>query len=283
MIIDIHAHPCFYEKICDDLERVQLRREQYGLYKSYPVPMEHTIAIMDHAGIDKTVLLPLDLTSVCQTALVSNEEVKKIVDDHPDRFIGFASVDPKRADAVEVLEYAFAVMHLSGLKLNFSRLAMMPYDKKMDRIYKLCLKYNKPVMFHSGLSMEPHAPTRYSKPAEFEDVALKYPELRFCLAHFGWPWIDETLMMILKYPNVYTDTSLLYMDSPKDFYDQIFMKNMGPLWIDRNFNTKVMFGSNNPRFRPARLKAGIESLAVHEKTMKNILGLNAVKYLGLEE
>jgi hypothetical protein len=105
--------------------------------------------------------------------------------------------------------------------------------------------------------------------------------VKFCLAHLGWPWVDETLMMILKYPNVYTDTSLLYMDSPEAFYDQIFLKNMGPMWIDRNFNNKVMFGSNHPRFRPVRLKNGIESLSMHQKTKERILGLNAMTFLGL--
>jgi predicted TIM-barrel fold metal-dependent hydrolase len=283
MVIDVHTHPCFFDIICEDKERVQTRRSQYGLYKSNPVSMENMITVMDHAGIDKTVLLPLDLTTVSGMEVISNEEIKKIVDLYPDRYIGFASADPHRNDALEHLEYAFKELKLSGLKLNLSRLEMMPYESGLNGIYDLCIKYNKPIMFHSGLSMEPEAPTKYAKPSEYEAVAIKYPELRFCLAHFGWPWIDETLMMILKYPNVYTDTSLLYMDSPKALYEQLFLKNMGPMWIDRNFNHKVMFGSNHPRFRAVRLKDGIESLPMHKKTMQRILGLNAVKFLGLED
>jgi hypothetical protein len=281
MVIDVHTHPCFYDVICKDQERVQMRRDQYGLYKSNPMPMEHMITVMDHAGIDKTVLLPLDLTTVNGVEVISNEEVKQIVEMYPDRFIGFASTDPARDDALDHLKHAFKDLKLSGLKLNLSRLEMMPYDRRLDDIYKLCQRYNKPIMFHAGLSMEPNAPTKYSRPIEFEAVALRYPDVKFCLAHLGWPWVDETLMMILKYPNVYTDTSLLYMDSPEAFYDQIFLKNMGPMWIDRNFNNKVMFGSNHPRFRPVRLKNGIESLSMHQKTKERILGLNAMTFLGL--
>ncbi len=118
--------------------------------------------------------------------------------------------------------------------------------------------------------------------AEFEDVALGYPELRICLAHFGWPWIDETVMLLIKYPNVFTDTSLLYLDSPKDFYEQLFKKNMGPLWVDRNFADKVLFGSNAPRFRPVRLREGLEKVGFKPRTLENILGLNAVHFLKLE-
>lgn len=178
-------------------------------------------------------------------------------------------------------EYAFKDLQLAGLKLNLSRLKLYPMDKRLTPIYDLCVKYNRPVMFHAGLSWEPNAPSRYGRPIEYEDLAMAYPTLRFCLAHFGWPWVDETVMLMIKFPNVYTDTSLLYMDSPKRFFDQIFMKKMGPTWIEHNFLEQVMFGSNAPRFRPARIREGVESLPMRKGSMEKILGLNAEKFLGL--
>lgn len=282
MVIDMHVHPGFFEDICGDAERTQMRRQQYGLYKTSPVPLEHTLAVMDHAGIDKSVLLPLDLKATAGETVISNEEVKKLVDLAPDRFIGFASVDPHREDAAEQLLYCFEELGLSGLKLNPSKQRFYPGDDMMAPVYDICLKYNKPVMFHSGLSWEPAAPAKFSKPLNFEDVAIAYPGLSFCLAHFGWPWVDETVMLLIKYPNVFTDTSLLYLDSPTDFYDQLFKKNMGSLWIDRNFSDKVMFGSNAPRFRPARLRDGLENIGLKKKTMERILGQNAARFLKME-
>lgn len=283
MVIDVHFHPAFFEDICEDKERVDFRRRELGLYKTSPVPMNHTLAIMDHAGIDKTVLLPLDLTTIDGDTVISNEEIRKLVDIAPDRFIGFASVDPGRKDAAEVLEYAFKTLNLAGLKLNPSKQKFYPGDERMDPIYRKCVEYNRPILFHSGLSWEPDAPARYSRPINFEDVAIKYPTLRFCLAHFGWPFIEETVMLMLKYPQVYTDTAMLYMDSPKDFYQQVFTKNMGPMWIDRNLNRQVMFGSNAPRFRPVRLKDGLLSIKMHPSSMERILGGNALTFLGWEE
>lgn len=283
MVIDVHFHPAFFEDICEDKERVDFRRRELGLYKTSPVPMNHTLAIMDHAGIDKTVLLPLDLTTIDGDTVISNKEIRKLVDIAPDRFIGFASVDPGRKDAAEVLEYAFKTLNLAGLKLNPSKQKFYPGDERMDPIYRKCVEYNRPILFHSGLSWEPDAPARYSRPINFEDVAIKYPTLRFCLAHFGWPFIEETVMLMLKYPQVYTDTAMLYMDSPKDFYQQVFTKNMGPMWIDRNLNRQVMFGSNAPRFRPVRLKDGLLSIKMHPSSMERILGGNALTFLGWEE
>ena len=39
--------------------------------------------------------------------VVTNDEVHKLCQMYPDKFYGFASVDPHRADALEVLEKAF--------------------------------------------------------------------------------------------------------------------------------------------------------------------------------
>ena len=127
---------------------------------------------------------------------VSNDQIKQLVDFAPDRFIGFASVDPRRPDALEVLVHAFKNQKLAGLKLNPSKQAFYPDDPMMDPIYKKCLEYNKPIMFHSGMSWDPDCLIKYAEPINFEEVAVKYPELRICLAHFGWPWAVETLTLI---------------------------------------------------------------------------------------
>jgi predicted TIM-barrel fold metal-dependent hydrolase len=91
------------------------------------------------------------------------------------------------------------------------------------------------------------------------------------------------VMLLIKYPNIYTDTSLLYMDSPEDFFTQVFTKNLGPLWVERNFHRQVMFGSNTPRFRAFKLKSALEQLDLRKQTLDQVLGLNALNFLGLED
>ena len=137
-------------------------------------------------------------------------------------------------------------------------------------------------MFHSGFSWEPDSPSKYGRPILYEDIAVEYPSLRFCLAHLGWPWVDELCMMLLKYPNVYTDTATVFMDSPANYYDQIFMKNMAPGWLQNNLMDKVMFGSNLPRFRQVRTREGLEKLPIRKDVLDKILGDNAKVFLGME-
>ena len=282
MVIDVHVHPAFYDPICQDAQRINKRKAVMGYDLMSPFPLELVNKQMAFAGIDKLVLLPEDSSTMDGEAVLSNEEIDKIVRLDPNRFIGFATVDPGRADALEVLEYALGTLKLRGLKLHPSKQQFYPNDPKLFPIYELCLKYNVPITFHCGLSWQPTTYLKFSHPYLFEDIAIRYPELRINLAHLGFPWVVETAAVILKYPNVYADTACCYMDCPEQFFEQLFLKQMGPLWVEHNLADKLLFGSNNPRFRPARIKRGLESLRFSAETTAKILGLNAEKFLGME-
>ena len=111
---------------------MQFRRNEYALHKTGPADMEQTLTVMDFAKIDKSILLPLDLTTVSSDTLVSNQEVHKLVNLQPDRFIGFASVDPYRP-MLRGDRICLKDLRLTGLKLNLSRLKLYPMDKRLTR------------------------------------------------------------------------------------------------------------------------------------------------------
>jgi predicted TIM-barrel fold metal-dependent hydrolase len=153
----------------------------------------------------------------------------------------------------------------------------------MGPLYDICQRYDRPVLFHSGLSWEPDAPTHFARPLVFEELAMRRPALRICLAHFGWPWIKETAMLMLKYKNVYADTALLYFDSAIEFYRHVFTQEIPITWIDRSLRNQVMFGSNNPRFEQIRMADAISKLGFRDSTLDLIRGGNAIEFLGLNE
>ena len=250
MVIDMHVHPALFSDICGDKDRLKLRCDEMGYHLMGPSPLDVLDKQNAYAGIDKMVLLPLDHSV--------------------------------RSDAVEVLERAFTELRLTGLKLNPAKQRFYPDDRMMWPIYEKCLEHNKPVVFHAGLSWEPDTLCKYSHPLRFEEVALEFPQLRLCLAHMGWPWVQETAMLMIKYPNLYADTAMMYMDSAEQFFDKVFKHDMGEYWLDHNFQDQVMFGSNAPRFRPVRIKRGLDSLKMREDTRRKLYGENAMRFLGLE-
>ena len=103
MVIDVHVHPGFYEKISKDSQELQFRKEQAHWDLMSPFPVELTRAQMEFAHVDKLVLLPMDLTTSAGGWVVSNEQICTMIKEAPDLFFGFASVDPYRKDALEVL------------------------------------------------------------------------------------------------------------------------------------------------------------------------------------
>ena len=59
----MHVHPILFGPICEDKKKVEFRKQEFGLYKSSPIPMSQVMAVMDHAGVNKTVLLAEDYST----------------------------------------------------------------------------------------------------------------------------------------------------------------------------------------------------------------------------
>ena len=53
MVIDMHVHPILFGPICEDKKKVEFRKQEFGLYKSSPIPMSQVMAVMDHAGSEQ--------------------------------------------------------------------------------------------------------------------------------------------------------------------------------------------------------------------------------------
>ncbi len=279
MVIDSHIHPAFLEELHSSREQLEYCRQETGLYKTDAIRAQQWFHACDYGGIDRMFLLPLDLTTVSGGCLCTNEQAAALAEAYPRRFISFASVDPHRKDALQVVEKAFGELNLAGLKLHPSKQRFYPDDPAMDRIYELCVKYDKPVILHCGVSMEPGTLSAYAHPLRVEQTAYRYPKLRICLAHFGWPWVREVCMLMLKYRNIYTDTALLYFDNPREFYHQCFQVDMGPHWLERSLRHQVMFGSDEPRLEQLRMLRAIREMDLRESTKRMILGENALEFL----
>ncbi len=280
MVIDMHVHPAFIEEIGLSEEELENNRQILGLYKTDGFGLEQWRRDCAVSGIDRLCVLPLSLSEEAGGATVTNEQVAKLISTDADMLIGFASVDPRCANAAEILEYAFTELGLKGVKLHPSKQRCYPGEECMEEIYRVCEKYNRPIIFHSGVSMEPGTLVKYAHPLEFEEVANDHPKLRICLAHFGWPWVKEVCMLMLKYPNVYTDTAMLYFDNPREFYHQCMEVDIGPHWIDRSLRHQVMFGSDDPRLEQRRMIHAIRDMDMRESTKELILGGNALEFLG---
>lgn len=279
MVIDVDVHPDFYELINSDEKMEQFRHDEVNIHLNGTAPLQHIFHQMNLADIQKMFLLGRDYSSEHGKPLVSNDEIKQLIDAAPEKFIGFASVDPNNENAFQELKRSFEELSLSGLALYPARNHLNPNDSKMNLLYDLCEEYNKPIIFHSGLSWEPHTLAKYGAPLEFEELAEKRPNLRICLTQFGWPWIKETAMLLVKYKNVFASLGSLYFDNAQEFFTQCFTKDIPITWIDRSLRHQVLFGSANPRFEQIRMAEAIKHLGLRESTIELIQHWNALIFL----
>ncbi|MEM2136100.1 MAG: hypothetical protein QXG44_14695, partial [Candidatus Jordarchaeaceae archaeon] len=119
MIIDVHTHP-----VCKDLtptpdpqtliknlfgERAKTARSQMVingfLFLHQNQTIEDFVKAFTSAGIDKAVIVPMDMTTEYGAQLGTNEDIARMMNKFPEKLVGFSSVDPRRKDAVQALEH----------------------------------------------------------------------------------------------------------------------------------------------------------------------------------
>jgi hypothetical protein len=280
-MIDFHTHPVLIQEFMDKFPNYKrVAREVFGIGNNFQ-PLETFFLQMDVAGIDKAVLLPIACERARRDAVSSNEQVAELCATSK-RFIGFASVDPMKPEAAKELELAITVMGLKGLKLDA---ALQDFDlnhPKVFEVYETAAALGIPVLIHTGMSWAPGVALEQGRPLLLEKAIGRFPRLTFVLAHWGWPWVWEATALALKYPNMFLDTSCLYYDSPKEFYQFVFSKEIPTTLIERSLQNQVVFGSNYPRVEIKNMVKALKSLSLTEHCMEKILRTNAERLLGIQ-
>jgi predicted TIM-barrel fold metal-dependent hydrolase len=279
-MIDFHTHPLLVQEMFErepDLHRIA--RDVFYI-RNRLQPLETFLLELDVSGLDRAVLLPIDASTTRGCQIYSSELIAELCE-MSDRFVGFASVDPHRESAADDLEHAVRDLGLRGLKLSPPTQEFYPNNAELAYpVYEKAQGLGIPIVFHAGMSWEPRARAKYGQPIHLEDVAYDFPDLNIVIAHFGWPWVLEAVMLALKYPNVYIDTSCLYFDNPKDFLAFVMTKQVPLSAIERSLRHKIVFGSNYPRVEIKNMVKAVKSLGLSDGCLKLVFEGNARKLLG---
>jgi len=221
------------------------------------------IAQMDEAGIDQSVLYAVEAPIV----YASNEYVHELCNRHPDRFIGFASLDPNSSDAPQVLESAVRNLGMRGLKLHPPMQDFFPNDPKVFPVYEKCVELDIPVVFHVGTTPFGYlCKLSQASPLLVDEVAVRFPRLRIMLTHLGTLWHNEAFMVVEKNPNVFIDTAA-YLSEIRTI--------LTPDLIDRIGADKIIFGTDYPMpygGRMHRMKDFVDCLCEYDLPEETLAG-----------
>ncbi|MEW9122988.1 MAG: amidohydrolase family protein [Thermotaleaceae bacterium] len=228
----------------------------WGFPKQEPIEdtIEETaqkwITEMNNNGVEKMVFVTAGDTEC------SNENMTKIIDLYPDRFIGYAYHGLFDRDAADKLDVAITKQGLRGYKILAPDLPGRIDDKSLYSVWEVANHYKIPVLIHFGIlggagGVADHVNI---SPMRIHDVARVFPEVPFIIPHFGCGQIKDLLQLAWVCPNIYVDTSgsnqwIRWMPYPltiKDLYKKYY-ETIGP--------QRIIFGTDSSWFSRGFVKS----------------------------
>ena len=234
--------------------------------------IEDTLKDMDAAGVDRAVVVAVDAETIHHYK-VTNDLVAETVGKHPDRLIGFASVDPNKGKrAVREFERAITNLKLAGLKLLPHLVELDINDKKIYPLYEAAQALGVPVLFHTGTQFHAGTKIKYCRPLFVDEVAVDFPSLALIIAHFGYPWWEEALAVVRRNPSVYFNIAGW---APKHIPSGVISA------ANTYLSHKVLFGSDYPLLSRTRIIKELKELNLKETTFTMMTETNPKKLLNI--
>ncbi len=279
MIVDIHTHVFnaktdFGPKLNADMFRCGINPTVWGDVKEQH--LKNTLVA------DVAVVFGLQASATGWN--IPNDEVAAHVSKAKDRLLFFTSIDPLNPNYMEELEKCHKELGAVGVKMAPLYQNVHPADRRCYNVYRYCVKYHLPILFHTGTSFTGNTPLDYSRPIHYDAIAVDFPDLHMVLAHLGHPWEGETISVIRRHANVYADLSALFY-RPWQFYNSM------RLVTEYHADHKLLFGSDAPFTTTQESLNGVRGVNVvignsglppiPEDVIENIINRNTLELLEL--
>lgn len=276
MIIDCHVNIWNPEDMSAAFQAQQKRIRERG------IPGEADADTLAHQmqDVDRAIIFTLSYGDTIGVS-GSDETTADAVRRYPDKFVGFAYLDPRREDYMERLRYAVEELGLVGVKYGPIYNGVALDDPRMTPVYEYCVEHDLPLTMHMGTTYTRLYRAELGRPIHVEDVALRYPDLKLIMAHMGHPWYEDCVIVARKQPNVYAEISAIY-------YRQWQFYNVMMTIQEYQIADKVFFGSDYPFSTPAEglaltravteIGAGTSLPRVSEEVVEQIIHSNPFEH-----
>jgi uncharacterized protein len=263
MIVDVHSHVMWYpEHVGEEYAQEALASKLVKLEMSGGAAYSASLDLHSYdstfethweasATADKVVVFGLQAKAV--GVWVPNELIAEYVALHPEKLVGWASVDPNERDCVEQLEFAVSELGLRGLKLGPVYQHFDPADRMHWPLFRKCQELDLPIMWHQGTTFPSKAKLKWGNPLQLEDVAMDFPGLRMIIAHLGHPWEADLVALIRKCPNLYADISAVHYRPWRYWQAMVTAMEYG-------VTHKLLLGSDFPSASVAHVIEGLRNV-----------------------
>ena len=245
-LIDWHTH-CYLPE--HQSAEAIAERKAFGVRGGEPWPEKHRAAI-EEAGVGKFVVVNIPRRPGHE---IPNDFIAEYAGRYPGRAVGFASVHPNEPGAAAEFERSVKDLGLKGLKLSPVYQGFDPWSPEAWRLYEMAQDFGTPVMFHMGGMYDPKGTLEWGSPLLLDKIARTLRELRIIVAHFGQPQMQETVMLMRKNKNVFTDLSAR-------FHRKWQLYNGLMVAIEYKVTDRILFGSDFPVMTMAEAVAAFKAI-----------------------
>jgi len=280
-IVDVHVH--LWESLEQLGAEAARRIRQRFVTQPWDQP-DVSVQALDQAmePVRYAIVLGLDCGYV--GASIPCQQVARYVARQPEKYLGFAGIDPMASGYLSNLRTAVD-LGLVGVTVSPAAGGYHPSDSRAMRLYEHCQEMNLPVVVHPGTHFAGSAKLEYSQPYLYDEVARIFPGLRLVLGGVGLPWAEQAIIMIGKHPTCYADLSDL-ASRPWQLYNVLLLA------YQQGVMDRLLFGSDFPFTTPQTAIHNIYSVntithgthlpTIPREQLRRVVERDALACLGLK-
>lgn len=208
---------------------------------------ETTVRNLDRWGIDTAVVLAVDNGLMLGDGEIGiqgqNKAIAEAAGRFPDRLVAFLSVDPRRPDALELVDRCVNDWGMKGLKCHPDT-GWYPDDEAYYPYWEKIRELKIPVLTHTG-PLDPPSVNECVHPDRLDKLAMDFPEVTFIAAHMAFRWYKELVEVAKKRSNIMVDISA-WQTTAHESYGKFAHVLRGV--IDNIGADRVIFGTDAPTF-----------------------------------
>ena len=217
-------------------------------------------------------------------ACIPNEYIAEFVAKDPRRRVGVAGIDPMAEDALDGVEQA-ANLGLAAVTVSPACQGFHPSHSVAMRIYERCAELGLPLLVTNDHPLSPSIVLEFGRPLLWDEVARSLSGWPIVITGLGYPWIDETLVLLAKHDNVYADVAGV-ASRPWQLYNVLLNA------LSFGVMDKILFGSGFPFESPAKaietmymvnsFSHGTQLPSIPRALIRRIVERNSLECLGIE-
>jgi len=168
-----------------------------------------------------------------------------------------------------------------GLKLYPGYQPFYPHDARFAPAMGFAREHGLPVMIHTGDTYTPKGKLKYALPLHVDELAVDHPDVDFVICHLGNPWMRDTMEVVYKNANVYTDFSGLVLGNFEDRFESYLRKQIQELLLYGVQPEKLLYGTDWPIASMESYLQFMEELRMPPRDRQLMMYENAIRLFKL--